>query len=72
MKGGSFEPNEPPLDPPLPRRKYFFVLQPHTSVFNFEFCLYGTYVVAGVIDTAGHSYCLLLLSPCEPIVLLHS
>ena len=48
------------------------VREPHTSAFNFEFCLYGTYVMAGVIGTAGHSYCLLLLPPCEPIVLLHS
>ena len=43
------------------------MIELHTSASNAEFCLYGTYVrqstLAGVANSAGHLYCLLLLLP---------
>jgi len=49
--------------------------EPHTSAFDVDFCLYGMTMVRrswhGQLS-AGHSYRLLLLPPCAPIVLSHS
>jgi len=43
------------------------MIELHNSASNAEFCLYGTYVrkytLAGVANSAGHSYCLPLLLP---------
>jgi len=46
------------------------VSEPHTSMFNVKFCLYGMYigpyVASGTAGSAGHLYCTLLLPPTCP------
>ena len=51
--------------------------EPHTSAFNVEICLYGTYahtlyVAASAAGLSGHSYHTPLLPPGKSIVLPHS
>ena len=49
-----------------------YTLEPHTCVFNAEFCLYGPYVAAIAAGAVGHSYHAPLLPPRAPVVLPHS